>query len=95
MNIKDFVSESLRQICQGIVEAQKKGVNRAGSVSKDIKFDIAVTVSEGQESGGKAGISVWSVGANIQGKSEASSSTVSRIQFVVPIFYPDKSENIS
>ena len=59
---------------------------------QNIDFDVAVTVVEGKETGGKAGISVWSIGAGVSGKSESSSSTVSRIKFEIPVELPKGSE---
>jgi len=57
-----------------------------------VRFDVAVTGVEGKEITGKAGISVFSIGAAASGKSETSSSTVSRIQFEIPIELPKGSE---
>lgn len=57
---------------------------------QSVKFDVALTVSEGK--GTKAGIGVYmgaiSLGAG--GKSDESTSTVSRIQFEVPVLLPRK-----
>jgi hypothetical protein len=94
MNVEEFVSENIKQIAKGLISAQKSGINLAGGTGRDIKFDIAVTVSDSIEAGGKAGITVWSIGAEAKAKTQITSNTVSRIQFVVPIFYPDPSMTI-
>lgn len=92
MDVREFVSETLQQIHQGILDAQEND-NPSQKVHLDfrenrqkVSFDIAVTVVEGSESGAKAGISVWSIGAGVTGKTESSTSIVSRIKFVVPMF---------
>ncbi len=94
MDIKEFVSESLKQVIDGVVDAgiyaeEKKAVVPVyRERNQKITFDVAVTVVEGTETGGKAGISVWSIGAGVTGKSESSSSTVSRIKFDIPVELP-------
>lgn len=94
MDLKEFVSETISQIIDGFVEAKErtKGKNVSIGGSKEIEsqqkvsFDVAITVVEETETTGKAGISVWSIGTCISGKSENTSSTVSRIKFDVPIY---------
>lgn len=96
MNVEEFVSENLKQISKGLISAQKSGVDMSSPMRKveNIMFDIAVTVSDSLEAGGKAGISVWSIGAEAKAKKQTTSNTVSRIQFKVPIFYPDANKQI-
>ena len=59
-----------------------------GDNQKKVDFDIAVTVVEGKGTSAKAGISTCSIGAGVAGKTESSSSTVSRIKFEIPIDLP-------
>ena len=98
MDIKEFVSETLSQIIDGVVDVQQRSKEKNAVVApfygyqQKVCFDVAVTVVEGKEVTGKAGISVWSIGAGASGKSETSSSTVSRIQFEIPIELPKGSE---
>jgi hypothetical protein len=98
MDIKEFVSESLKQIIEGVIEVQTYAKSRNAVVVpysdryKKVDFDIAVTVVEGKETGGKAGISVWSIGAGVTGKSESSSNTTSRIKFEIPLELPKGNE---
>jgi len=98
MDVKEFVAETLRQIVDGVVDAQQQTKGKNAVVApyhdyhKTVSFDVAVTVVEGKETSGKAGISVWSVGAGVRGKSESSSSTVSRIKFEIPVELPQGSE---
>ena len=57
--------------------------------AEDIEFDVAVAAAEGTETKGGVGVvaAIFALGA--QGKSDASSSTVSRIKFTVPVFLPE------
>jgi hypothetical protein len=98
MDIKEFVSDTLKQIIDGVVDAQQYAKTKRAVVApyhdyqKNIGFDIAVTVDESKQKEGKAGITVWSVGGGVSGKTESSSSTVSRIKFEIPIELPQGSE---
>lgn len=98
MDIKEFVSDTLKQIIDGVVEAQKYAKEKDAVVvpyhdyQKNVSFDVAVTVDESKEKEGKAGITVWSIGGSVSGKTESSSSTVSRIKFEIPIELPQGSE---
>jgi hypothetical protein len=93
MDIKEFVSESLKQIVDGVVDFEKHSQQkRACNLdhqhrNQKVTFDIAVTVVEGKEAEGKAGISVWSIGAGVTGRTESSSSIVNRIKSDIPIEY--------
>lgn len=53
-----------------------------------VEFDVAVTVSEGNEI--KAGMAVFTavLGIGSQAQSEAAASTVSKIKFSIPVFLP-------
>lgn len=54
-----------------------------------VEFDVAVTAVEEKESKGGIGIMVGSIGLGSQGRSEESSTSVSRIKFKVPIALPN------
>lgn len=94
MDIKEFVSQTLKQVIDGVVDAQAQTretnavVVPGGDYQKKVDFDIAVTVVEGTVTSAKAGISVCSIGAGVTGKTESSSSIVSRIKFEIPIDLP-------
>lgn len=53
-----------------------------------VKFDVAVNASQEKESKGGLGIVVASFALGAQGKTENVVGTTSRIQFDVPIIYP-------
>ena len=98
MDIKEFVSDTLKQIIDGVVDAQEYAKNEEAVVApyhnyqKNISFDVAVTVDESKQKESKAGITVWSIGAGVGGKTESSSSTISRIKFEIPVELPQGSE---
>ena len=98
MDIKEFVAETLSQIVDGVVDAQQRTSEKKAAIvpynkyDQKVCFDVAVTVVENKETTGKAGITVWSIGGGVSGKSETSRSTVSRIKFEIPIDLPKGSE---
>lgn len=55
---------------------------------KDVSFDIAVTASDEQSAEAGAGIKVWGARLGADGKVSSENSTVSRVQFSVPIVLP-------
>lgn len=64
-----------------------------GMIIEKIHFDVAVTITEGSSSEGKAGITVWSLGLSKKGQDSASNQSISKIQFSVPIIYPKQKHN--
>lgn len=113
IQLKDFVSESLKQIIQGVQSAQDFAEENQAKVAPagiygttpeyaaqlgiigkgedyliPIDFNIAVTASESEEASGGIGVLVSVLGASVKGKSEETSSTVSRIKFIIPISLP-------
>ena len=59
---------------------------------QNVEFDVAVTSTEGSEAKATAGIFVAAIGLGAQGKTDMSSSTVSRIKFSVPVALPIQRE---
>lgn len=55
---------------------------------EQIQFDVAVTSTEGSATEAGVGIFVAAFGAGAKGKSDASSSSISRIKFSIPIALP-------
>ena len=54
-----------------------------------VDFDIALTVEESSKGGGGGSLKVFGVGgANVQGELASKDTTVSRIQFAVPVLLP-------
>lgn len=118
IELKDFISETIKQIFDGVTDAQEYAKEKGGIVSPKvtlysnspnfysglahvtnsgpdlanmIEFDVAIAASEGTQTKNEVGAKLITVlGASMQGQSEVSSSTVSRIKFVLPIVLPSK-----
>jgi hypothetical protein len=115
MNLEQFLSETLIQICRGVRTAQEKITAtpynpenekyhrsyivpspRGGREKEiyDVKFDVAVTVSNTISSMDKTSIQsdILVISANISLGDEKtvskSTASISRIQFSIPIIYP-------
>lgn len=101
MELKEFVKNSLLDVMHAVREAQQEwqAVGHKGAINpvwstvdkdsfRDINFDVAVTAED--KSAGKIGGGIKVVGLNVGGETTdtVSSSSVSRIQFRVPIVPP-------
>jgi len=53
-----------------------------------VDFDIALTVEESSKGSGGGGLKVFGMGANVQGELSSKDTTVSRIQFAIPLILP-------
>jgi len=75
-------------------EILKQGylLTRYGEPMHIVKFDVAVTTQEGSGTKGGLGIFVGPIGIGAQGDSTFSNSSVSRIQFEVPVSLPCKNK---
>ncbi|MBK9550319.1 MAG: hypothetical protein IPO52_14750 [Gemmatimonadetes bacterium] len=63
-------------------------VHSTGTILQDVEFDIAVTVSESENSGSGLRVGVPWVSGKIEAGSDRQHSQVSRIKFVVPVAFP-------
>ena len=99
MDLKEFVSETIKQVVDGIVEAQLYAEEKKAKVVPfiykevledihTIDFDVAVTASKGSASKGGAGLFVGPVALGAKGESNTSDSSISRIKFKVPLELP-------
>jgi hypothetical protein len=109
MELKDFVAETLKQIIEGVKNAQDYAQESGGQINpqwssgksgesvmvarrifpiKEVEFDVAVTAAEGTKTKGGIGIFVGPVGLGSHGQSDASSSSISKIKFSVPMVLP-------
>jgi hypothetical protein len=93
---KDTVKEAGGQV-GGLVGDYKGGhfsafanQNRLGdySATTEVNFDVAVTTSDESGKSGGAGIFVAAIGIGGKSESVTSNTTVSRIQFTVPLVLP-------
>lgn len=90
MELKEFITESLKQISDGLREGNSHiNENGGGSVMNEwmkVSFDIAVTTSEEDKSGGGGKITiaqVFSAGADVENANKT--TNYSRVQFVTQI----------
>ncbi len=114
MELKDFVAETIRQVIDGVREAQEHASTVGASVNsaglrvnqnhaglryvdgrtaqpvEDLEFDVAVTAAEGTATKGGIGVFVGPIALGSQGRSDAASSSVSRIRFTVPVSLPQQ-----
>ena len=95
MKLEDFVKQTLLDITNGVAEAQKtarlwiapgKVEGEPKLAPQMVAFEIAVTVSK--EGGG--GINVWSLG---EIKGSASSESLNKISFEVPVYFQAQTPN--
>ncbi len=63
-------------------------MDKKGNIMRNVTFDVAVTASQDTGTKGSIGIFVAGVGLGTQGQTEKSNSTVSRVQFTVPVILP-------
>jgi len=61
---------------------------KGGANIEQIEFDVAVTSTEGSATEAGAGIFVAAIGLGAKGKSDTSSSSISRIKFSIPLGLP-------
>lgn len=118
MDLKEFVSETIVEIIEGISDAQKRlegsgakvspsinklftaaqtggtnmalGYAKGGGLIQMVDFDVAVTAVEGTETKGGIGVVAGIFALGSQGKSTESNQSISRIQFKVPVCFPNQ-----
>ena len=66
------------------------GDSKSGKPIFLIEFDVAVTAAEGTQTKGGIGVVVGAIALGSQGKSDSTNSSISRIQFKVPMALPFK-----
>lgn len=114
MDLQEFVSETLKQIFDGVTDAQEDVKPSGGKINPGvvcvnasnvttpvmtlkgegyvpetkIDFDVALTITDTSGKAGKAGLSVWGMGAGVEAGSQTTNSTVSRVKFTVGVALP-------
>ena len=97
IKLDEFIRETIREIAVGVIEGrdavQQHGVIvgwRSENKVAQLKFDVALTSTD--ETGAKGGIGVFlgSVGIGGQATSNQGFSSMTRVQFEVPIYLPAK-----
>jgi hypothetical protein len=88
MDLRTFVAETLKQIVEGIGQANRQGARTIPGSSNEVEFDVALTVTEGSDKKGGIGVLVGGFGIGGQGSTTATNSSVSRIKFTVTMEFP-------
>ena len=102
MNLREFVSETLEQLIGAIKDARDNVGDSDGAVVptfttsggievprlQEIDFDVAVTVVDEKTRKKGAGIVIAGFGVGASGDEGTRNTTVSRIQFKVPVILP-------
>ncbi|MGP5563698.1 hypothetical protein [Vreelandella alkaliphila] len=66
---------------QGYIDTRK-------GYAQSVQFDVAVTVADGKESKAGGGIEVLNISLGAAGSRNSNNSSVSRVQFIVPVVLP-------
>jgi hypothetical protein len=97
MKLEDFVAETLTSLASGVQIAQAGVASHGGKVNpylgsagatQVIQFDVELTTVEGRATEGGLGVFVGPVALGGRDKSDASSQSVGRIRFSVPVELP-------
>lgn len=105
IELRQFVSDTIIQIINGVTDAQKHTEKSAASVNPRkyksassqmiketqlIEFNVAVSVIEGDETKGGIGVISSILMVGAQHTTGSESSTLSHIKFSVPISFPEQ-----
>lgn len=100
MELRQFISQALIDIVEGVADAQAKSANSqivppteetleivsSGLTPyQSVKFEICVRIDESKGSEGKIGVLSGLIGASMAGKSSNESEHTTSLQFCVPI----------
>jgi len=102
IKLKDFISETLSEIVEGVVEAQGRvhqhgakvspleqtGYGSATPRTESVEFDIQVATSDASKTKQGIGVFVVSLGAGVQGQTDMTQSSAGRIRFHVWVELP-------
>jgi hypothetical protein len=99
LELRDFVSETIKQVIDGVVAAQQYATGKKASVNpqtdryrlptpQSISFDVAITAAKGTKTQGGIAVFTGAFGLGSKGQSERSNEIVNRIQFSVPVSLP-------
>ena len=98
MDLSDFISESITEITEGLLQAQKQvskhgvDIRTAGGDTgySEIEFDVAVTARHTKDLGGKAKLSVLGIGLELGKDGDKTTGLTSRIKFSVELSIPEE-----
>ena len=98
MQISRFISGSITEVVQGLLQAQKSvalyGVDlkTAGGHTghSELEFDLAITTRSNHDKGGDVELSVLGIDLKLDKKNDISQSVASRLRFSVQFSIPEK-----
>lgn len=98
MELKEFVSQTLLQIVEGVKIAQATDTGTNVEIAQrgdfgSIEFDVAITTTDSVEGKGGAGIFVAGISLGAQAKGEVTNQTYSHIKFNIPLVLPYDEES--
>ncbi len=101
MELREFIKATLTDIMQGVLDAQAEWTasGQLGVIApaahavaekhfREVAFDVAVTAENSTVEKAGGGIKVWGVGIGGEISGNVASSSVSRIQFAIPVAVP-------
>lgn len=108
MELKDFVKESIKNIMDGVSEAQEElqsgkvaphfsthalGWYESGLSNRQlIDFEVSVNAIEKEGSEAKLNVVAAVVGGGVKGDSSSTASHTAKLQFKVPVEFPEGSQ---
>ena len=104
MSLQDFVQQTMIEIMEGVKKAATDprapkaeegdlaGFNRTIEGSS-IDFDLAVTVSQSNQSEGGLKVSVLGIGVEAGGSKSAETQSEHRVKFSVPVTFPTQTRS--
>lgn len=110
VELKDFISETLKQIVDGVVIAQKhietecadaaiapsgQGTRDDTLLNQTVEFDIAVAAETGKQTAGGIGIIVGAINLGSTGQSTSESTSTNRVKFAIPIHLPGQKRRVT
>ena len=97
MELKTFISQSIKDIFDAVIDAQEYAKQKGGNVNvyqddciRRIDYDIAVTISTSKAGGGKAKAKILIVEAGLGVDIKNEHSTLSRLKFPILVEMPYK-----
>lgn len=107
MELQDFVKESLKSIVNGVTEAQKElqngkvappfptqslGWYESGLTNRQlVDFEVSVNAVEKEGSEARLNVVAAVIGGGVKGDSSSTASHTAKLQFKVPVQFPESS----
>ena len=92
MELREFVKNTLIEIAEGVKDAKLDYLKLKGEIPKRemcrVKFDIALTQTEKADSTKGIGVVLSSVKVGASKDEQQSSSSLTRVEFIVPVRLP-------